>query len=72
MHTDTVTQQTPHKKQTSTLPHAKQGQTQQGKRTQQARQAKQAKNNGQGFALVSDTKKQKNPALGRVSFSGFA
>jgi hypothetical protein len=31
------------------------------------------KNNGQGFALVTDTKKQrKNPALGRVSFSGFA
>jgi hypothetical protein len=42
------------------------------KQSKPSTQARQAKNNKQSFALVSDTKKQKNPALGRVSFSGFA
>jgi hypothetical protein len=43
------------------------------KQSKPSTQARQAKNNRQGFALVTDTKKQrKNPALGRVSFSRFA
>jgi hypothetical protein len=67
MVSNTCKQQTPHRKQQA---NKKQSKTQHpGKPSTQARQAK---NNGQSFALVSDTKKQKNPALGRVSFSGFA
>jgi len=59
------------KREPPTLPHAMQPSKRQAKQTQHS--DKQAKNNRQGFALVSDTKKQrKNPALGRVSFSGFA
>jgi hypothetical protein len=43
------------------------------KQSKPSTQTSKPKNNGQGFALVSDTKKQrKNPALGWVSFSGFA
>jgi len=55
----------------STLPHAMHAAS--DKQSKPSTQARQAKKSRQSFALVSDTKKQrKNPALGRVSFSGFA